>query len=94
MLIAAEEGILPNIRKRAPTDFEEERRLFYVAATRAKNQLDVLYAKKRAGEAHEPSRYITELNEQVLPREADPLLAQLEKKLHRREQKARQGTLF
>ena len=94
MLIAAEEGILPNIRKRVPTDFDEERRLFYVAATRAKDQLDVLYVKKRAGEPREPSRFIMELSDQALPRTADPSLTQLEKKLHRREQKARQGTLF
>lgn len=94
ILIAAEEGILPHIRKRTPTDFDEERRLFYVAATRAMSQLDILYAKKRSGEPREPSRYIVELSEQALPRELDPTLSQLEKKQKRREQKARQTTLL
>ncbi len=94
MLIATEEGILPHVRKTAATDFEEERRLFYVAITRAKQQLDVIYAKKRAKEQRQPSRYITELDAHVLPRLTDPAMDKLEKKLHRREQKVRQGRLF
>lgn len=94
MLIAAEEGTLPHIRKRATPDFDEERRLFYVAATRAKSQLDILYTKKRKGEPRQPSRFITELSEDALPRIVDPALGDLEKKLHRRQQKSRQTTLF
>jgi DNA helicase-2/ATP-dependent DNA helicase PcrA len=94
ILIAAEEGILPHIRKTAETDFDEERRLFYVAVTRAKDQLDIVYAKKRGNEPREVSRFVAELSPEVLPREDDPQAAQLEKKLRRREQKARQSTLF
>ncbi len=94
MLIAAEEGTLPSIRKTMSTDFDEEHRLFYVAATRAKDRLDILYARKRAGEAREVSRFVSELSESVLPRHDDPNAAHLEKKLRRREQKARQSTLF
>jgi DNA helicase-2/ATP-dependent DNA helicase PcrA len=94
IVIAAEEGTLPNIRKTLPTDFDEEKRLFYVAITRARNQLDVVHASKRAGEARELSRFVREVSEQILPRTEDPAAADLQKKLHRREQKARQATLF
>lgn len=93
-LIAAEEGILPNIKRSGEVNLDEERRLFYVAATRAKQQLDVLFTKKRSGDATALSRFIADLNEHVLPRTTDPDLAQLEKKLAKRQQKARQITLF
>jgi len=94
IVIAAEEGILPHIRKHGTPDFDEERRLFYVAATRAKSQLDVVYAKKRKNEPRQPSRYITEVSKEALPRIVDPSLGTLEKKIQRREQKKRQTTLF
>jgi DNA helicase-2/ATP-dependent DNA helicase PcrA len=47
-------------------DVEEERRLFYVAVTRAKNELYLLYPKiaSRAGPGGmmlNPSRFLTEL---------------------------------
>jgi superfamily I DNA/RNA helicase len=93
-LIATEEGTLPNIRKTQPTDFDEEKRLFYVAVTRARNQLDIIYAGKRASEPRELSRFVREVSERTLPRTDDPDAAALQKKLHRREQKARQSTLF
>lgn len=94
ILIAAEEGTLPNIRKTLPTDFDEEKRLFYVAATRARNQLDIVYARKRAGEPRELSRFVRQVSERILPRTEDPAAAALQKKMYRREQKARQATLF
>ena len=94
ILIAAEEGILPNIRKTKETDFEEEKRLFYVAATRAQQQLDIVYAQKRGGEDRAMSRFVAELDQSVLPRQDDPALPQLQKKLQKREQKRRQATLF
>ncbi|HKX24505.1 MAG TPA: ATP-dependent helicase [Candidatus Saccharimonadales bacterium] len=93
-VIAAEEGTLPNIRKTIPTDFDEEKRLFYVAVTRARNKLDILYAGKRGGEVRELSRFVQDIDEGVLPRADDPAMAALKKKLHKREQKARQATLF
>jgi DNA helicase-2/ATP-dependent DNA helicase PcrA len=94
VLIAAEEGTLPHIRKAAEPNIAEERRLFYVALTRAKQRLDITYAKKRAGEDRAVSRFITDVKERFLPRIADPQLANLEKKVHRRQQKNRQATLF
>jgi len=94
ILIAAEEGTLPLVRKTVAPNIAEERRLFYVALTRAKQQLDITYVKKRSGEQQHVSRFVTEVSEHFLPRVVDPQLAQLEKKLYRRQQKNRQATLF
>ena len=41
-------------------DLEEERRMFYVAMTRAKERLHVCYAKERYGKEQERSRFIDE----------------------------------
>ena len=94
ILIAAEEGSLPHVRKATPTDFDEERRLFYVAITRAMRQLDIMYAQKRAGERREPSRFVTQIPDTILRRAIDPHMDRLQRKQKRREHKARQATLF
>ena len=61
-IAGAEEGIAPLTRK--DIDMEEERRLFYVALTRAKDELQVTRSKKRKiyGSEQEmlPSRFINE----------------------------------
>lgn len=44
-----------------PNELEEERRLFYVAATRAKRELFICVPKERYGKQTEPSRFIDEL---------------------------------
>lgn len=46
-----------------PDELEEERRLFYVAATRAKNSLNICIPKERYNRQAEPSRFIEELME-------------------------------
>jgi len=43
-------------------ELEEERRLFYVAVTRAKQRLFISYLKKRYDKTLQPSRFIGELN--------------------------------
>jgi DNA helicase-2/ATP-dependent DNA helicase PcrA len=90
-LIAAEEGTLPKLTNSEP---EEEQRLFYVAATRAKDSLEILHAKVRGGKSVVPSRFITELSQTILPHSADPALPALEKRLKRRAAERAQGTLF
>ena len=53
-----------------PNDLEEERRLFYVAITRAKQSLTILYASERfrngKRESNSPSRFLRELAPQYV----------------------------
>ncbi len=69
-LIGAAEGQFPGYRTIESGDFEEERRLFYVAVTRAKNELYLSYPRvaTRAGPGGmmlQPSRFLTELPEEL-----------------------------
>lgn len=93
-LVGAEEGILPHQRGLREDMLDEERRLFYVATTRAKEQLDILYAKTRGGQQNNPSRFITELPVQILPHHTDPQMAAQMAKRHKRQQKRAQTSLF
>ena len=65
-IVGLEEGLLPADKSQNNTDIEEERRLFYVAITRAINNLILSYARFRNkwGERinSEPSRFIFEIN--------------------------------
>lgn len=90
-LIAAEEDILP---KRNADNVDEEKRLFYVAATRAKESLTVLHARTRAGKPVKLSRFAVQLPESILPRAADPNLPVLEKRFQKRKAKRAQTSLF
>ncbi len=65
-LIGAAEGQFPGYRTIESGDFEEERRLFYVAVTRAKNELYLSYPRVASrpgpgGMMLSPSRFIQEL---------------------------------
>ncbi len=60
-LIDANESITPHKRALLPEDVEEERRLFYVAMTRAKENLHIYYCKERYGKECEPSRFVEEI---------------------------------
>jgi superfamily I DNA/RNA helicase len=74
-LVGAEEGILPHKKTVGGSDeddvgeddgaIEEERRLFYVALTRAKRGLSISYAKSRVRYGREfptePSRFLGEM---------------------------------
>jgi len=42
-------------------EIEEERRLFYVAMTRAKRKLIISYVKEKNGKDMTPSRFVSEL---------------------------------
>ncbi len=63
IIISANDGVTPLIRCDAIENPEEERRLFYVAMTRAKEELSILYNKTSANTATvtSPSRYIYEM---------------------------------
>jgi DNA helicase-2/ATP-dependent DNA helicase PcrA len=73
-VIGVADGMFPGRRSIEADDVEEERRLFYVAVTRAKNELYICYPKvaTRAGPGGmmlTPSRFITELSPELY----DPL---------------------
>lgn len=55
------EGVVPHSRSTAEADIEEERRLFYVAMTRAKERLHIFYVKERYSQKTQCSRYVDEL---------------------------------
>ncbi|WP_162860295.1 ATP-dependent helicase [Megasphaera stantonii] len=59
-LIGAADGILPDT-SHDTADLEEERRLAYVAVTRAQERLYISYAKKTGHTAHQPSRFFGKL---------------------------------
>ncbi len=59
------EGSIPHKRAQFPAEIEEERRLFYVAMTRAKTRLVISYAKRKDGRELAPSRFVTELQRQA-----------------------------
>lgn len=52
------EGIIPHRKASVEADLEEERRLFYVGMTRAKNHLHLYYVKERYGKEMEPSPFL------------------------------------
>lgn len=59
-IMDANERITPHHKAVLDADLEEERRMFYVAMTRAKDRLHVYYAKERYGKPQERSRFIDE----------------------------------
>jgi superfamily I DNA/RNA helicase len=88
-LCAAEEGILPHGRK--GTDITEEQRLFYVAVTRAKHQLDITYAVNRARQPVKSSRFLQLPN---FTHRDDPDFAVQQKRIAKQRHKRAQTTLF
>ncbi|MBD9156886.1 MAG: ATP-dependent helicase [Lachnospiraceae bacterium] len=63
-IIDANEGITPHKRVLFEEDMEEERRLFYVAMTRAKELLYIFSVRKLYGKKAEQSRFVEELLEE------------------------------
>ena len=60
-IIRANEGVIPYKKARMEAEVEEERRLFYVAMTRAKKRLFVSYVGEKNGKDASPSRFVGEL---------------------------------
>ena len=58
-LPALNEGIIPGRRCKEPEDCEEERRLLYVAMTRAKDHLELLYVTGSRDNPRPPSRFLS-----------------------------------
>ena len=75
-IIGMEEGLFPHVNSMVShEEIEEERRLCYVAVTRAKKYLELVNAKRRMIYGQEssnlPSRFINEIDEKNLDKEKD-----------------------
>ncbi len=57
----ANEGVTPHSKSVLNADMEEERRMFYVAMTRAKKHLHIYYLKERFHKEVDISRFVTEI---------------------------------
>ena len=62
-ILDANEGISPHHRAQLDADMEEERRMFYVAVTRAKDRLHIYYTRERYHKKQEVSRFVKEIEE-------------------------------
>ena len=62
-IIEVNEDVCPYRKAEIVEDMEEERRMFYVAMTRAKKKLVISYVKERNGKPMFPSRFVNELLE-------------------------------
>ncbi len=76
-IAGVEEGLLPHSRsKDEEEELEEERRLFYVGMTRAKEKLLLTYARTRlhygAGMTQQPSRFLSEIPEALVEKPPAP----------------------
>lgn len=61
-LLDVAEGIVPYKKAVLEADLEEERRMFYVAMTRAKKELTICYAKKMGSKEMKASRFLEEMD--------------------------------
>lgn len=86
-----EEGVLPHERAADSAGLAEEQRLFYVAVTRSRERLDLLWARERGGRSARRSRFLKELPAERL---VDPAVPGLVRKRVKRAQERAQGTLF
>lgn len=60
-IIHANEGEAPYQKAETAAELEEERRMFYVAMTRAKNGLTIFYMSEKNGNKMIPSRFVEEI---------------------------------
>ena len=62
-MLDCNEAITPSEKARTDTELEEERRMFYVAITRAKEELHLYYCRRRRNRKLNVSRFLKEMNE-------------------------------
>lgn len=89
-----EDGIIPLRRKQEETDLEEEKRLLYVAMTRAKQRLYLLKARHRNKQKTTMSSFEVYLPEAMVQRVTDPVIDKIAKKAKRTEDKKSQMSLL
>lgn len=89
-LIAAEDGVLPSTKG----ELAEEKRLFYVAVTRAKQQLDILHTHTRGGKPSTISPFVAAIDPRILPRRRDESFQKDAVRARKRQAKRAQAKLF
>jgi ATP-dependent DNA helicase Rep len=90
-LVGAEDGILPYAREHEAANLAEERRLLYVAVSRAAESLDILHTRQRAGQQSTLSPFLRDLPLAML---VDPNLEVHKRAAEKRRQKKAQTSLF
>lgn len=60
-MIGSNEGVIPYKKAKLAQEIEEERRMFYVGMTRARQKLIISYVKTKNGKEQSPSRFVEEL---------------------------------
>ena len=65
------EGVTPHNKAVLDADMEEERRMFYVAMTRAKHYLHIYYVKERFNKEVDVSRFVEEIVGEKLKKSSD-----------------------
>lgn len=68
----ANEGVTPHNKSVLAADMEEERRMFYVAMTRAKKHLHISYVKERFHKMADVSRFVEEITAASSPCDTQP----------------------
>lgn len=66
-IIDVNEGSIPYKKAKGADEIEEERRMFYVAMTRARHKLFICYCKENFGKSIGKSDFIVELSSKVKP---------------------------
>ena len=85
------QGLLPSRRAAGAEALDEEKRLFYVAVTRARDSLLLLHTRRYGGRASEPSAFLDLL---AIPSATDEQLATVEQRRQRTRQKRAQQRLL
>jgi superfamily I DNA/RNA helicase len=93
-LCGLEEGIIPLIRNDSETNFEEEKRLLYVALTRAKRRVYMLRARTRNKQKVKISSFESYLKPAFYFVEKDEAIEKIAKKIQKKEEKKSQMSLF
>lgn len=89
-LVGAQESLLPHDE----TNIEEEKRLLYVAVTRARDALDILYTRQRGGKPGAVSRFIAQMAPDILPAVTDSNLAADQRRIAKKHARRAQTSLF